>query len=367
MKNNHYLWNHYHNIQQSILWKKPNLNVVFTEKIDGSNLSIHIKKTEDDWNIVCLHGRNVVLWTPDNEKNKNFNSDSIDIDDDIDNDFDENNIELLSYGNVGELKTLPYEMEQFAIKVARRLKVNEIIIYGEAYKYNKESNKKAMASWHPFGYKLPRKQYRLFMLNSNVHKLFSEISEISEMPINTHEEMVSYLQTRENHSIFPPPVVYRGNLYNGLKKIYHIMKTNNKTFEGCFITSEEQGLYAVKWKVGLYEEQQKIPKIINNGLYVEGDKERKMVNQKMAEIYPLLEEIFKTKPKKIKQMTLDDVTRVAFDKEKSKMHTFKNLKNNEKGQITHNIIEEIISQYEDVKLKCPWSYEEIKKHVDLIV
>src|SRR6185503_11340420 len=88
-----------------------NTQVNITIKIDGSNLGIHIQKNSyKKWIIAKLRGRNSTIWsirstTPINK--------------------------LPKYGNI-LLNELPQLMFEFSTAIGDFLKVDDIIVYGEA-------------------------------------------------------------------------------------------------------------------------------------------------------------------------------------------------------------------------------------------
>ena len=131
-------WESYLNIHPEFDSSLIDQTHTFSLKINGSNLSIHIKFDPEDneWRIVCLHGRTAPVWTA--ESGIPYTN--------------------LKYGSVGSLGDLLDKMNLFAIAVAEKLGNQEIIIYGEAFR----APKAKYASWHPFGYiNIQRKPWTL--------------------------------------------------------------------------------------------------------------------------------------------------------------------------------------------------------------
>ena len=145
--------------------------VCVTEKLDGSNLGIHVRRddsSEVGWGLAALHGRRSILWQPAPDGGLIEHHDatggslwhpptpSADRGRKAGLDFPT----AIKYGNAGSLQSLPTECFRFAAAVANEMSAMranegnketfaELIIYGEAIKVG--GNKTARPSFHPFG------------------------------------------------------------------------------------------------------------------------------------------------------------------------------------------------------------------------
>jgi hypothetical protein len=344
-------WNHHENIHRIIAeYSKKHdsddffdLNVTITEKIDGSNLSIHIKKYDNDtWKIESIIGRNSIIW-PNNVKNK------------------ETNIYELSYGNAGKLEKLPDEMFNFSKKLAENINTNEIIIYGEAYRYKKQK----FSSWHPFGYKLPSDDYKTYRLTTEAYTLFKSICNIPPENYIEHDIMMNYLETIDKNVVFPPPIYHTGSLGDGIDKLKNRMLSNEETFEGLFIISNNSNdsnehNFGYKWKTGEYDEQKQIPNIETLNF----KKEKSII------LYNTLMQIYNNKANKDKKKNKDknilkNEIEIATRRELSKMESITNVPKKERVIIINNmiplIVDEIVLLYKESEIELPWTIEEIKE------
>jgi len=229
-------WESYSNIHPEFGLLDMGQTHTFSLKIDGSNLSIHIKfdPENNEWRIVCLYGRTAPVWTADSGEPYSD----------------------IKYGSAGSLGDLPDKLTLFSITVAEQLGIQEIIIYGEAFR----ASKAKYASWHPFGYKLPSKNFELHMMTSDLHMLFSSCCEQYLVPVqvlSTNDEFLDFLRVQTATTIFPPPLLYFGRLGSGIRKLYPILMTRDPNFEGLFIVNEE-GTNGFKWKTPIHEAQLKI-------------------------------------------------------------------------------------------------------------
>lgn len=328
------------------------INVFITEKMDGSNLGIHIKKDETEWKIIKLQGRNAPIW--------NYGDDKA--------------INNLSYGNAKALENLPNEMYQFAKCVAEKLGVNEIIIYGEAFKTENQK----FASWHPFGYKILENDLELQKLTSKTYQLFVESSKFPAFTL--HHETFDFLKNQKTHVVFPPPMLFAGKLGDAIETLFPMMEAAIlwKDFEGTFIISENSNWdFGLKWKTGEFEEQLSIP----------SSNELTFLNEKSTNIYKKLEHIFHLKskiekPKKSepteeaineKKLETELIKKVgiAVDRELSKIPSVENIPKEKRITIVENLIpnvaDEVIKQYTDCELAVPWSREMIEKKAKIIM
>eukprot|EP00759_Apiculatamorpha_spiralis_P002905 PhF_6_TR11287/c0_g1_i2/m.18217 len=109
-------------------------------------------------------------------------------------------------------------MQQFAMRLCTRLGVDEIVIYGEAYRHGQSK----APSWHPFGFKLPSKEWELHPLTTDTHSLFMEVCALTGPVPRTHTEFVSTLAnaSRGQYLIFPPPLFFQGTLAEGVEVLF---------------------------------------------------------------------------------------------------------------------------------------------------
>ena len=314
----------------------------FSLKIDGSNLSIHIKFDPEDneWRIVCLHGRTAPVWTA--ESGIPYTN--------------------LKYGSAGSLGDLPDKMNLFAIAVAEKLGNQEIIIYGEAFR----APKAKYASWHPFGYKLPSKNFELHMLTRDLHVLFSSVPVPYQAPVlyqapSTNDEFLDFLRVQVTTTIFPPPLLYFGELGSGIRELYQTLATRDSKFEGLFIVNEE-GTNGFKWKTPIHEAQLKIRTSDEIGL---------LPNTEAFNTYELLLQVCAMRPSKDQSISMvrsDESKQKRTDEEQLNSRTrgeiaeaFTNIRNKspcfehkstrERNEVVAFflplVIEEVLSHYED--------------------
>jgi len=147
--------------------------VCVTEKLDGSNLGIHVRRDDSSdfgWGLAALHGRRSVLWQPPSDAAREHLTD-------VANDTGgslwhpkpwanrgkaagfQDFPTAIKYGNAGCLESLPTQCFLFAADVANEMSATranegkapftELIIYGEAFKFG--GAKMARPSFHPFG------------------------------------------------------------------------------------------------------------------------------------------------------------------------------------------------------------------------
>jgi hypothetical protein len=333
-----------------------NYTVNFTIKVDGSNLGIHIKKNSyNEWFIEKLKGRNSTIWTVRNTKSIN---------------------KLPKYGNV-VLGNLPNVMFEYAKLIGEIMKVNEIIIYGEAVRIGE------FASWHPFGMSGVSDDF--ILLTSEIHKLFSscqllDVSVKKAPTISDNKSMIEYLKTIKSHVVFPPPILFHGKLSDGINMLYDTMNTALIDFEGLFIVN--QTLHTgYKWKTGFHDEQVKISNV--SELNFETDEAK--------QTYIKLFKIFETRPQKEERISLarstesknnletlrlnkellKTMTNTALQRELTKMTSFEHVPKNERRAIadtlTKLVIEEIKRQYLGRETEIPWTDEsmdhDVKSHI----
>jgi hypothetical protein len=330
-------------------------NVNFSIKIDGSNLGIHVKRDDSNhWYIKKLRGRNSAIWTDDS---------SVSI------------IRLPKYGKWA-LQLLPKYMFEFAKSIGDALNANDIIIYGEFFLAGN------FPSWHPFGMSVDGK---INFLTRKLHDLFSKHQILDnshgkppEMKDNT--SMLGYLKTVDTYVVFPPPLLFSGNLTEGIGFFHETMLHASIDFEGLFIIDETVPA-GYKWKTGFHEEQP----IISN---VE---ELDFKTEKAKATYIKLVLIFATRPIKEERISLarstekkknEDVTTqnqvllrtmtdTAIQREISKMTSFEHTPHKERFIITDKltllVITEIKKQLSDSAAQIPWSDEVLNHDVRHLV
>lgn len=311
--------------------------VNFNIKIDGSNLSIHIKKTESKWNIISINGRNCPIWTSD-----------------------EKLINNITYGSAGFLNNLPNEIFNIATRIGEKMNVDEIIIFGEVFRAKNNKKSANLASWHPFGYYLENNE-------QSITKLFSVnyFDDICPIPYDIIDfaTMIEFLIKTENHSIFPPLCLYSGKLGDGILKLSNLMLTSEKHFEGFFIVIDQENGY--KWKTPNHEEQKKIL-MCNECMFLK---------ENSKNIYKILENIY-LEHNKIKNVDEKSVTNksidlltsdilTAFNKLCTKISDFTDLPKKDRlpliDELIPDIVIEVLKQYTDCDIQPPYSENEIKK------
>lgn len=350
-------WPHFENIHRYIAnSQEPDSifehDVCITEKLDGSNLTIHLEKVDNEWIIKQLIGRNCPIW---NQKMKNSYIN-------------------LSYGSVGNMGNLANYMKDFAIKVAEKINTDIIFISGEVFRANGK-----FASWHPFGYTIEiveneepceeKNSSSINYLTSKTHKLFVECSE-NVKP----DELKEKLKNTKDCLVFPPPILFVGKLSNGINKLYNSMLELTKDFEGCFIIFEKIP-WGFKWKTGFHDEQSQVFSV---------DK-IEFKSQESIDVYTKLIQVFNNKPVKFKIdkpkkevdeplseskiLSIDIIT--AYKRELSKNESFSHIPNNERDTIILSlcklVIDEIITKYSESNLSLPYSMELLEKQAKLIV
>lgn len=324
--------------------------VCITLKVDGSNLTIHIKKIDGIWYVMELIGRNSVIWT--NESATPITS--------------------LSYGSPGKLENLPLEMQNYAIRLGEYLKVEEIYISGEVYRMKDQR----YASWHPFGYKIGSDD--IIFMTSKTHQLFVEMQNFEI--VTTSDQMNTILVNSTCHLIFPPPILYIGKLGDGILSLYTTMMKHDRNFEGCFIIWEN-GSWGFKWKTGLFEEQHKIPDL----------SEFSFTREESLVYYTKLIEVFNHRPhyearervlrsqdakskkndeKELKELCKKELSN-ACEREMTKMESFNHIPRSERKTIVQNLIglvvKEVKQVYEESKMTISWSDDELKSMAESII
>jgi hypothetical protein len=293
----HVSWGHHLNIHKHFadmakrgwlldgVFQEP---VTVTEKVDGSNLGIHIRRTAAavpplllesfEFELVALFGRNATLWSSSDAMTKNV-------------------VPNLKYGNAGALEALPAVMFKFACSIAEHLGTDELIIYGEAYRSDGAQKR---ASWHPFGYKIRRLTqdpnldkddaamsshddcsddegdsdgiyWTKCPLTLATHQLFThfQTSAVAEVVDPNADgdgppSCVAYLDSlvrssSEAHVIRPPNLLFAsGTFALAVDALFPLMEhPPTKCFEGAFVTFERTRR-GFKWKTGNHEEQKGI-------------------------------------------------------------------------------------------------------------
>lgn len=347
-------WPHFENIHKYIAKSKYpdqifNQKVCITEKIDGSNLTIHLKKIDEEWKIIQIIGRSCPIWNEDMKKSY-IN---------------------LSYGSVGNMSNLVDHMKDFAINVSNKLKVNEILITGEVFRANSK-----FVSWHPFGYTLETNEdektdesenTKIKFLTYEIYKLFVDCSENVK-----HEELKEKLLNAKTCLIFPPPLMFVGILKDGIVSLKDTMLYLSKDFEGVFIFFEDC-FDGVKWKTGLHEEQPQVANIekisFNDSVSIE-------CYNKLLEVYynkPLKQKqtkVEKEKPSNVMKILSDDII-TAYKREFTKMESFKDKPVSERNTLIlpmiKSVLDEIKTKYSESDMKIPYSLELLEKQTNLIV
>jgi hypothetical protein len=380
--------------------------VCATQKIDGSNLSIHIKKVDGEWSIVKLNGRNTKIWDPEMGKD----------------------ITDLSYGSPEKLEKLPIVMFDYCVRLANLLSestdIDELYVYGEAYRMEGQK----FVSWHPFGYRVPQivsksKSTRsnacsesviatvvtdtsdtsdttvettvkavstastpdmfdlslsINFLTTRTHELFLSVQESHIPRVKTVEEFCSMLVDCDDHIICPPICLFTGKLVDCVNEMFEKMKTHSKLFEGCFIIFESKS-QGFKWKTGLFEEQKKIVSISETMFNTEAN----------IEAFKKLEYIFNTRPidkhdtgtdcsepelKKISigQMQSDLLT--ACKHELTKFTSISEIssipkkdRKNMVSELCNLSILEVIQLYKESGCSIPWSNTELRRHAISVI
>ena len=347
--------------------------VCATQKIDGSNLSMHIKYDDGKWSIVKINGRNTIVWNNEMEKD----------------------ILNISYGSPEKLEKLPLVMFDYCIRLAKILTndlktpINELYVYGEAYRLKGQP----LVSWHPFGYKIPEKEiidssssnYKnsIKFLNSQTHKLLISAQEPKIPTVLTIEDFIKLLENCTEHIICVPICLFVGDLRTCINTLFEQMKTNNELFEGCFIIFEDYN-EGCKWKTGLFEEQIKITPISESLFKLEEN----------INVYAKLEYIFNTRPdyserknmllsnqkkektellvKTIKQLESDlliackhEITKFISINEISLIPKVERKKLVEK--LIELSIQEVLEKYKESQYEISWTHEQINKSAYKII
>lgn len=276
----HVSWGHHLNIHKHFVDKAKmgmpldgifRAPVTVTEKLDGSNLGIHIRRNASAdlpaFELVALLGRNSNLWSPPEDGLSTPHS-----------------IPSMKYGNAGSLGALPAAMFLFACDVCTTLGVDELIVYGEAFRCDR-----ANASWHPFGFKQRQTTGTTVAcgdaqndddsgagsdgeeapgwikspLTASVHQLFSrhQIPACLSADIGPTTSPSAYLEVllrhgAKQHVVCPPTMLFSGGtLSEAIDALYHtMMHPPASCFEGAFVVLETT-LTGYKFKTGLHDEQ----------------------------------------------------------------------------------------------------------------
>lgn len=328
----HIPWNHYNNIH-SLLAKSDKIihsDGFFTEKLDGSNLGIHIKKINDEWKLVAVYGRKTII--------------------------SQEEIKIIKYGNAGSLGDLPNKMYEYAQKIANKLMLDEIIIYGESYRQKKAQQK--FASWHPFGYR-NNADKEIINLSPKIYDLFCDTSEfcLSMKDIKCPDEYRLFLENSQSHVIYPPLVLYNGKISDGIKYLEQLMMKSHKEFEGVFVSSSD-GCF--KWKTSKYEEQQKFKKNKNTSQEIE-DILYKVFhndtpNQPEKSLETMIENAYIHESRINEIFNIKSVEDISTEEKKNILTTCINL-----------VISELKSQFTDNNEKIPWSDDIIEAKCKKII
>lgn len=363
-------WPHFENIHRYVTNSNDpdsifDQDVCITEKMNGSNLTIHIEKVGDEWIIRQLMGRTCPIW---NEKMKNSYIN-------------------LSYGSVGNMGDLALAMKNFAIKLADKLNVNLILVTGEVFRANHK-----FATWHPFGYAtelFPKKKQqdelesglesrlesepshdKITFLTSKTHKLFSECSECV-----TQANLMERLTRAKSHLIFPPPLLYVGKLSDGINNLYDQMKILSKDFEGTFIIFENIK-WGFKWKTGLHDEQLKTEQVENipfkNAESINAYNKLIEIFKNKPFVHPKPEKVRKTNDEKSnggKILSNDIIS--AFKRELTKNTPISNVPKDKRDELikmfTKLVIDEVITKYKESDVELPYSTDLLEKQATVIV
>jgi hypothetical protein len=336
-------WNSYDNIHKCFDNKycdsKFDINADFTVKLDGSNLSIKIKKINSEWKLISINGRNSIIW-PNEDKQLN---------------------KIGKYGNAGNLGELPIEMFKIAIKVAEKINVEEIIVYGEAFRAKKDNRTAKFASWHPFGFYILGNENPIL-----VPAIFFQ--DICPNPILVNTDFYTFIDlliNTDHHCIFPSIMSFSGKIGDGIIKFKELMMNPPIEFEGFFIVINEKTGY--KWKTPKYEEQPKIRR----------SDQCNFMDNSSIEKYKILEDVYfaerDVKPVSIKQIDSDPLItaiNTAFQKEHSKMLDLSTIPKKERLIIADSVISlvitEILSHYTE-ESPCPWTENVIKEKTNKLV
>ncbi len=383
-------WPHTGNIHCIGKMKNPSLlldqPVCVTQKIDGSNLSIEIRRLFGEWKIIKLNGRNTMIWDQTTSTD----------------------ITKISYGNPNQLDNLPLEMFDYCVRLAEILKkpdgtpVDHLFVYGESYKMEGQR----LASWHPFGYRIPKTKIMteeakdsgdLDDLDDSLENLSLEINFLTERThkaflcatskkipeITTVEEFFDLLLKYEGHVICPPICMFVGILRDCIEALFEKMKVHDRIFEGCFIIFENRPM-GFKWKTGLFEEQ----------LYIKPLSSTLFTNEKDAEAYRKLEYIFNNRPvkegresmlrskdkaegEKLKTVTLqtlrDDLMKACiheiskFTSESQISTICKKDRKDLVQKLCELTIQEIIQLYTESGYEISWSPDELKRNAFAVI
>jgi len=378
------------NIHRNIRYLPLDTNVTFTEKIDGSNLGIQVALVDGTWTFKNLVGRSSIIAADTLDKK----------------------VTTIKYGNAGQLGNLPFEMLKFASALGNFLKLTEIIVFGEAFRGKNQK----LVSWHPFGYRLPSDERACYNLTKDLHNIFLQVSDSKlahTILKNKGEPMqrAEYFATiaaATYHVVAPPLLLFSGTLYDGITNLYPLLMSQDPTFEGCFIVSNEKKVdnvpvttapvptapattdttttttddmvieheiyYENKLKTGHFEEQ----------AYFIFPDDFDTFEPRLKSVYEMLKAIFKNKielpdtdgtkkPKQPVGRKTDDVAllekiKIAYERELTKrvdmppeaiaaMHHKARIEY--ANEITSAICDEIISHYTDANTEAPWTKDVI--------
>eukprot|EP00923_Selenidium_pygospionis_P010133 GHVN01017605.1.p1 GENE.GHVN01017605.1~~GHVN01017605.1.p1 ORF type:complete len:395 (+),score=85.05 GHVN01017605.1:199-1383(+) len=376
-------WDHYQNFHRELhqatkgeteafqaFFKKK---VCITEKLDGSNLGIHLSRGDKSkqWEVEALIGRSTLLWKAGG------GTKAID--------------KLPSYGNAGRLGELPFAMRDFAAKVGDALGgETDIVVFGEAFRFGKDQ---PLASWHPFGVKLPPNGevkenddpdfdgWNLLRLTKSLHEIFQS-SSVVEQP-KDHASLFSLLgEGKKNHVVCPPPLMYANHLGEAVDFLHEVLISNamDRTFEGLFTVMEDNSL-GFKWKTGTFDEQASIPSIEDFDF-----SDHEQIQQevewyaKLSQVYhtraPLDVKKEATKPDKGKavspaeQELINYITK-AFEREQSKMTSIGATPKKERKALVElmlpAVVKEVELQFEEAGQQTLFTHEQLKKKASTVV
>lgn len=319
---------HFENIHKYIFTNKNqdnvfNSNVCITQKIDGSNLSIHICKENNDFVSKHLIGRNHIIWKQESKE------------------------EVISYAGYKNINKIINNMKDFSVKLCNVLKTDDIIVCGELY------NVKNL-SWHPFNYALydtTQKEYKLQLLTKEIYDIFNQITP-------TYDNIQHILQTTKENMVFPPPLLYFGKLNKGIDTLFNLMNSNDKTFEGCFIVFDDNT--GCKWKTRLYDEQPKIPKLADLFIFDNKDSYNKLMIIFEKEENKVVKKE-QNKQKQVESTIYQDIIK-TYNHEQTK-----NKDNQDINFWNELIYNEIIDKYKSSNVELPYNIENLKNKINIIM
>eukprot|EP00403_Amphidinium_massartii_P024616 CAMPEP_0178401884 /NCGR_PEP_ID=MMETSP0689_2-20121128/16541_1 /TAXON_ID=160604 /ORGANISM="Amphidinium massartii, Strain CS-259" /LENGTH=495 /DNA_ID=CAMNT_0020022737 /DNA_START=11 /DNA_END=1498 /DNA_ORIENTATION=- len=306
-----YAWPHTDNLAATLL-SEPHLEekldrtVCVTEKLDGSNMAVHVRRqaqpqeeaatAKPQWCLVGIQGRNQHVWSPATPVAIETQGHTA-----AERASRQENFPAMTYGNAKALLQLPALVAQVAVQVAESLQVDELVLFGEAFKVTGQTAKKeqsqssqqqqrkqspaaSLASFHPFGFKVINAGSRAAEnegspsaesgeeesapkssgsttahLTVEVHELFSKFA-VAAPPVDqsSGDALQHYLLNSAVHVVCPPAIIWNGTLREGAEPLHKYLLSVSERVEGIFIRMEPNGIYC-KWKAPLFEEQQNPP------------------------------------------------------------------------------------------------------------